>query len=103
MGGGSGTRTAEGRLDHGGHWITAQDWPLPGTSFTPYHLHANGTLSEQPPAADATPLSYDFDPSNPVPTIGGNHSSLDPVAHPRMPVSRRSAGRPRMPRCACPW
>ncbi len=82
MGGGSGTRTPEGRLDHGGHWITAQDWPLPGTTFTPYHLHANGTLAEARPAADAAPLSYDFDPSNPVPTIGGNHSSLDPVAHP---------------------
>ena len=28
-----------------------------------------------------TPLSYDFDPSHPVPTIGGAMSSLDPVAY----------------------
>ncbi len=82
MGGGTGRRTAEGRLDHGGHWINATDWPLPNTIFTPYHLHNDYSLAEAPPAPGATPLTYDFDPSNPVPTIGGNHSSLDPVAHP---------------------
>ena len=82
MGGGSGRRNAEGRLDHGGHWITAQDWPIPGTTPTPYHLHADGTLSEIPQDQGVPPLSYDFDPANPVPTIGGNHSSLDPLAIP---------------------
>ena len=72
---------ADGRLDHGGRWITAADWPPPGPRSTPYHLHADGRLDPAAPdAADAAPLSYDFDPAHPVPTIGGNLSSLDPVA-----------------------
>ena len=34
MGGGSGRRTNDGRLDHGGFWREAQSWPLPQTEFT---------------------------------------------------------------------
>ena len=30
MGGGSGRRTAEGRLDHGGAWRSQAEWPAPG-------------------------------------------------------------------------
>ena len=82
MGGGTGRRNPQGRLDHGGHWIAATDWPLPNTSFTPYHLHNDGTLQTAIQPENATPLIYDFDPSNPVPSIGGNQSSLDPIAHP---------------------
>ena len=82
MGGGTGRRNAQGRLDHGGHWISSNDWPLPGTHFTPYHLHNDGTLQPAAQPPNATPLTYDFNPENPVPTIGGNHSSLDPIAHP---------------------
>jgi hypothetical protein len=32
------------------------------------------------PASEAAPISYDFDPAHPVPTIGGNFSSLELVA-----------------------
>jgi hypothetical protein len=81
MGGGSGRRSAAGRLEHGGRWITAADWPPPGVDFVALHLHGNGTLARATPSPDALPLSYDFDPSHPVPTIGGAMSSLDPVAH----------------------
>ncbi len=80
MGGGSGRRTSSGHLDHGGRWIVAADWPVPGTDFVPYHLHGDGGLDPAPPARDAAPLSYDFDPRRPVPTIGGAMSSLEPVA-----------------------
>lgn len=78
MGGGSGRRTVDGRLDHGGHWIQAEDWPLPETRFTPYHLHADGRLDPAPPEA-AEPLAYPFDPDRPVPTIGGALTSGKPV------------------------
>ena len=81
MGGGSGRRNAAGKLEHGGRWITAVDWPPPGVEFAAFHLHGDGRLDRTPPAPDRAPLSYDFDPSHPVPTIGGAMSSLDPVAY----------------------
>lgn len=80
MGGGSGRRNQEGRLDHGGRWIAAADWPLPNAVPTRFHLHGDGGLREGGSRAGADPLSYDFDPSHPVPTIGGAMSSLEPVA-----------------------
>jgi putative CocE/NonD family hydrolase len=80
MGGGSGRRTQDGRLDHGGRWIEATDWPVPGTTVVPYYLHEHGTLEGDRPATGTPALSYDFDPSRPVPTIGGAFSSLEPVA-----------------------
>lgn len=80
MGGGSGRRNADGRLEHGGRWLSLSDWPAPQTVFTAYHLHADGTLATAPPAHGAPALAYDVDPDHPVPTIGGNFSSLEPVA-----------------------
>jgi putative CocE/NonD family hydrolase len=80
MGGGSGRRNAAGHLEHGGRWINAADWPLPEAAPTAFYLHGDGSLGRSPPASGAAPLSYDFDPSRPVPTIGGAMSSLEPVA-----------------------
>ena len=79
MGGGSGHRSVQGRLDHGGRWIAADDWPLPDTRFVRYHLHADGQLDPALPRANAPALDYDFDPANPVPTIGGSLTSGQPV------------------------
>jgi putative CocE/NonD family hydrolase len=80
MGGGSGRRTPDGKLDHGGQWIEAAAWPVPGSTMASFYLHADGSLDRERPDAGAQPLSYDFDPSHPVPTIGGAFSSLEPVA-----------------------
>jgi putative CocE/NonD family hydrolase len=74
MGGGSGRRNYEGRLDHGGRWRDEQEWPLARTRYTPFYLHGDGTLDTVPPAADEPPTSYRFNPLDPVPTIGGNIS-----------------------------
>ena len=79
MGGGSGRSNADGRLDHGGRWIAGADWPLPDVKFTPYYLHADGRLDPARPAAKSAPLAYDFDPANPVPTMGGPLTSGAPV------------------------
>ena len=79
MGGGSGRRTPEGRLDHGGRWRAEADWPLPGTRFTPYYLHGDGMLAPAEPASGAAPLAYSYDPRHPVPTVGGTISSGAPV------------------------
>ena len=80
MGGGSGRKTEAGHLDHGGRWISLDDWPAPAAVPTAFHLHRDGRLDVAPPGADAAPLRYDFDPADPVPTIGGNLTSLEPVA-----------------------
>ena len=79
MGGGSGRRTTSGRLDHGGAWRDEQAWPLARTRPTSLYLHGDGGLREAMPEAGIAPLSYDFDPSDPVPTIGGAIASGAPV------------------------
>ena len=79
MGGGSGRRNAAGRLEHGGRWRTADDWPLPSASFTVFHLHADGTLQEARPASGTAPLSWVSDPASPVPTVGGAITSMEPL------------------------
>lgn len=79
MGGGSGQRQADGRLDHGGHWRQASAWPLPETQFSPYYCHADGVLSPEKPASETAPLTYHYDPKYPVPTIGGPISSGEPM------------------------
>jgi hypothetical protein len=74
MGGGDAHKTPDGRLFVGGHWRDEQEWPLARTAPTPYYLHANGILSSDKPMDDP-PMTYVFDPRNPVPTLGGNISS----------------------------
>lgn len=53
-------------------WKDAQQWPLPKTEYTPYYLHHDGSLSAQSPAKKSAKLTYQYDPTNPVPTLGGN-------------------------------
>ena len=79
MGGGSGARNSDGRMEHGGTWIQSSQWPLADTRFTHFYLREGGVLSEQPPEQADASVSYAFDPSNPVPTIGGGLTSGAPV------------------------
>ena len=79
MGGGSGRRNDQGRMEHGGHWRAEADWPLPGAKLTPYYLHHRGKLSTEIPEAGIEPLGYEFDPKKPVPSIGGTITSGEPV------------------------
>ena len=79
MGGGSGRRNRDGRMEHGGRWREASDWPLPDTRLTDFYLHADGGLRTEPPAAETAALAFDYDPKNPVPTIGGALTSGAPV------------------------
>lgn len=72
MGGGTGRRNLQGRLDHGGRWRDEQDWPPPGMQPTPYYFHGDGSLSTEKPAKEALPSGFTFNPADPVPTVGGN-------------------------------
>ena len=79
MGGGSGRKNAAGRLDHGGRWRSADDWPLPNAVETPYYLDAGGSLSPTEPDIDETRLTYLYDPADPVPSVGGTITSGAPI------------------------
>jgi putative CocE/NonD family hydrolase len=74
MGGGDGHKTPEGRVFVGGHWQTETEWPLSRAFAIPYYLYGDGTLRTEKPGADP-PSQIQFDPKNPVPSIGGNVSS----------------------------
>jgi uncharacterized protein len=79
MGGGSGRRTADGLLDHGGTWRHEDDWPLPDTQFTKFYVADDGSLSPDAPTCGNGAMAYNFDPRHPVPTIGGALTSGEPV------------------------
>ncbi|MYC29553.1 MAG: CocE/NonD family hydrolase [Chloroflexi bacterium] len=82
MGGGSGRRNPEGRLDHGGRWTEEDTWPPAKVQETSFYFHRGGGLSISLPETEARSSSYLFDPARPVPTIGGNISSGLPIMEP---------------------
>lgn len=74
MGGGSGRKTAEGKLDHGGHWRDEQEWPLARAVPTTFHLRGDGSLSTE--TGDDEQRRFTYDPEDPVPTIGGSYCAV---------------------------
>ena len=54
----------------GNDWRTADDWPPPATE-TPAFLTASGGLTPDRPEDANAKLTYQYDPADPVPTIGG--------------------------------
>jgi predicted acyl esterase len=66
-------------------FIQAANWP-PANREVRYYPTADGRLTAAPPEADK-PVSYRFDPANPVPTVGGANLNLD-----RGPMDQRAIG-----------
>ena len=54
-------------------WRDEWEWPLARTRYRDWYLRAEGGLSPQPPG-DEIPDEYAYDPADPAPTRGGNHS-----------------------------
>jgi len=61
-------------------WRSADSWPLKNTQFQSYYLHSqgdantrngDGKLSTTAPVAKEPADHYQYDPGNPVPTLGG--------------------------------
>jgi uncharacterized protein len=71
-----GTRTADGRLFRGGQWRTESAFPLSRAVDTPFYFGADGSLRREAPAVSQASTTFRYDPADPVPTIGGNISSL---------------------------
>lgn len=75
MGTGDGHRTEDGKLFHGGSWRDERAWPLERTVYTKFYLQEQGGLSRAAPESKQASTSFEADPADPVPTIGGNISS----------------------------
>lgn len=54
----------------GNKWKTAEDWPAPAQRI-PVYLHTDGKLRLRASEELFGGLSYKYDPTNPVPTVGG--------------------------------
>jgi len=72
MGGGSGRKTPDGRLDHGGRWRNEAEWPIARTRQRRLFLHQGGALVADAPETPLAQASYRFDPADPVITLGGS-------------------------------
>lgn len=93
MGGGTGRKNAQGRLDHGGQWIQAQSWPMPGTVEQTLYLHPAGCLSHTPASGlQVNSCVFSSDPARPVPTIGGSVTSAEPIMFAGAFDQRENAG-----------
>jgi len=59
-------------------WREEHEWPLARTQFTKYYFRSRkgsrrSFLSTEPPGKESA-STYVYDPTDPVPTLGGNHS-----------------------------
>jgi putative CocE/NonD family hydrolase len=57
-------------------WRGESTWPLTHTDFTPFYLRQGWSLSVEEPRPDEPADHYDYDPADPVPTVGGVNSVL---------------------------
>ena len=53
-------------------WRSEPQWPPADARDVAWYLHGAGALSPRSPEADVTGLTYTYDLSDPVPTVGGN-------------------------------
>lgn len=60
-------------------WRGEQDWPVPGTQFTRWHLQPGGGLAPAAPTGSDVSTTYRYDPNDPVPTTGGNNCCGSPT------------------------
>lgn len=72
----------------GNVWKTADNWPVPA-QMTPIYFTADGTLRLPPPEGTDASLSYEYDPRDPVPTIGGANLSITKGPKDQRPVEDR--------------
>lgn len=72
------------------YWKKEADWPIPGTTYVKMYLGANKSLSYDKTSSASD--SFNYDPANPVPTLGGNNCCGSPtVAGPmdQRPLEKR--------------
>eukprot|EP00041_Stephanoeca_diplocostata_P004471 m.45537 g.45537 ORF g.45537 m.45537 type:complete len:563 (-) comp15135_c0_seq5:1057-2745(-) len=78
---------ANQRPSTGNFWTTFDEWPT--NTPTKYYMQQNHMLSETPRSAPGDHLSYLYNPTNPVPTIGGNNLEIKCGPEDQKPVLDR--------------
>lgn len=73
----------------GNEWRTAQQWPPLSTRPTPLYLHADGGAGFSPPTQEGF-RSYTYDPSDPVPTLGGRELNIPAGIKDQRPIESRA-------------
>ncbi len=69
-------------------WMNSATWPPASVSDVNFYLHKNGLIDNTPPTNSNDSLSYNYDPNNPSPTIGGSTLRNDLVQGPYDQVSK---------------
>jgi putative CocE/NonD family hydrolase len=67
-------------------WRGEHEWPLARSEPTPWFLHSERRLDPEPPRPDEPADRYDYDPGDPVPTVGGVNSVLTMTQGAQTPV-----------------
>ena len=90
--------SGEPRVDYflmgANRWKSATSWPLPQTVWTRYYLGGagaiptrEGSLTSSPPVGSPPPDIYIYDPTDPVPSVGG-HSCCEALTGPQGPYDQ---------------
>ena len=58
-------------LSFGNVWMSADLWPPSGVSDLALYLRRDSSLAPMPPVAASASATYEYDPADPVPTLGG--------------------------------
>jgi len=72
----------------GNEWRSADAWPIPAR-LTPVYLHGDGRLDWTSPTVKNASRSFQYDPQNPVPTIGGANLMISKGPKDQRPVEKR--------------
>jgi uncharacterized protein len=74
-------------------WRGHEEWPPPGSHEEEWFLISGGSLRREPGRAGDGPARYDYDPDDPVPTVGGSILMAD-IHRPGPRDQRGIEGRP---------
>jgi len=75
--------TAPGR-----EWRYADEWPIPA-DYVSWYFHENDVLSKTS-QGDFEPLTYSYNPTNPVPTIGGQNLKIPAGPYDQTSIENRN-------------
>ncbi|KYK34641.1 MAG: hypothetical protein AYK22_04970 [Thermoplasmatales archaeon SG8-52-3] len=72
----------------GNEWRFANDWPIEA-DYVSWYFHENEYLSKDYPN-NYENISYEYNPTDPVPTLGGQNLEIPPGPYDQTPIEERS-------------